>query len=375
MASIQCRKGRDGSTSYRVQVRIKGFPMETATFHRKTDATQWAQQKEADMRAGRYRKTVEAKRHTFGEMIDRYVEDILPLKKQNSQKAQGPQLHWWKKQLGPNKLADVTPAMIAQCRDRLAKKQTRFRRTPAPATLARYLAVLSHCFTVAVKEWGWAEENPVRKVTKPKEPRGRVRFLSDDDRRKLLKACRESRNPCLYDVVVLALSTGMRRGEIMGLTWDCIDESRGMITLHDTKNGERRGVPLVGHALEAIRERSRTRRTDTPYVFPAPYRYGDDPKPIDIQSAWKVALKRATIKDFRFHDLRHSAASYLAMGGATLAEIAEVLGHKTLAMVKRYAHLSEAHTSKVVERMNAQIFEKETSGGEGNEDEQGRRDT
>jgi integrase len=116
----------------------------------------------------------------------------------------------------------------------------------------------------------------------------------------------------------------------------------------------------------ALLERSRIRRIDSPFVFPAPFRYGQEPKPIDIQNAWRVAMKRAELKDFRFHDLRHSAASYLAMNGASLAEIAAVLGHKTLAMVQRYAHLSDAHTSKVVERMNTAIFqqkEMEKAGG------------
>jgi len=149
----------------------------------------------------------------------------------------------------------------------------------------------------------------------------------------------------------------MRKGEIMGLTWDAVDFQRRMITLEHTKNGERRGVPLVGLAYDALQQRSRIRRIDSPYVFPAPFRYGKEPQPIDITTAWRVAVKRAELKDFRFHDLRHSAASYLAMNGASLAEIAAVLGHKTLQMVQRYAHLSDAHTSKVVERMNEAIFE------------------
>ena len=108
-------------------------------------------------------------------------------------------------------------------------------------------------------------------------------------------------------------------------------------------------------ALELLRERSKVRRIDTELVFPGRI---DPSKPVDLRSPFETALKRAGIEDFRWHDLRHSAASYLAMNGASLAEIAEVLGHKTLAMVKRYTHLSEAHTAGVVERMNARIFAK-----------------
>jgi integrase len=151
----------------------------------------------------------------------------------------------------------------------------------------------------------------------------------------------------------------MRRGEIMNLTWDRVDLHRRAITLRpeDTKSQERRSAPIVGHAHEVLKELSKVRRIDTHLVFPAPVDGRTEPKPIDITSAWERALKKAGIEDFRFHDLRHTAASYLAMNGATLAEIAEVLGHKTLQMVKRYAHLTESHTSKVVERMNRAVFQ------------------
>jgi len=361
MANIQERVNSNGQTVYRVQVRLKGAPPERATFERKTDAKKWAQQKEADIRAGRHFKNAEAKRHTAAEMIDRYIRDVLPTKGAWCLRAQRFQLKWWKERLGDYVLADVTPAMIVQARDELAATPTKRKaKNRSNASVVRYMAVLSHCFTMAVKEWGWLDDNPMRKVTKPQEPRGRVRFLSDAERADLLAACRKSMNPCLYDVVLLALSTGMRKGEIMGLTWDAVDFQRRMITLEHTKNGERRGVPLVGPAYDALQERSRIRRIDSPYMFPAPFRYGKEPQPIDITTAWRVAVKRAELKDFRFHDLRHSAASYLAMNGASLAEIAAVLGHKTLAMVQRYAHLSDAHTSKVVERMNEAIFASES---------------
>jgi integrase len=153
-------------------------------------------------------------------------------------------------------------------------------------------------------------------------------------------------------VVLIALSTGFRKGEILNLQWPDVDLIQGRITSQETKNGERRTVPLTGPALDQMRQHARVRRRDTQLVFPNAY----GTKPLDIRKAWETALKQATIPDFRFHDLRHSAASYLAMNGASLAEIAEILGHKTLAMVKRYAHLSEAHTAGVVARMNAKIF-------------------
>lgn len=171
-----------------------------------------------------------------------------------------------------------------------------------------------------------------------------------------MTACRESRNRFLYPIVILAISTGMRKNEIRGLHWENVDLQRGLITLHETKNDERRSVPLVGHALDVLKDHAKIRRMDTTLVFPAPFRYGEAPKPLDIQSAWDWAIKRASIEDFRFHDLRHSAASYLIMSGASIGEVAEILGHKTLQMVRRYSHISQPHAAKVVERMNQSIF-------------------
>ena len=216
----------------------------------------------------------------------------------------------------------------------------------------RYLAVLSHAFTVAVREWQWCDDNPVRKVTKPQEPRGRVRYLSEEERERILKECKASRNPHLYTVVVLALATGARKMELISLRWSDVDLKRGLLTFHETKNGERRSVPLVGYALDVLTQHAKVRRLDTWLVFPKP----TGGKFLRFREAFDNAVERAGIADFRFHDLRHSAASYLAMNGASLMEIADILGHKTLSMVKRYAHLSEAHTRNVVQRMNAAIF-------------------
>jgi len=343
MASIRKRTNKDGSTSYRVDVRLKGFPPQRATFKRLTDAKSWATNTESAIREGRYFKTTESRKHTLSDAIDRYKDSVLPTKR--DQRKQKAQLEWWRKELGAYTLADVSPALLGEARDKLAKDR-------GPATVVRYLAALSHVFTIAVKEWGWLEDNPIRRVTKPKEPRGRVRFLSDEEREQLLKACRESKNSNLYTIVVLALSTGMRQGEILNLRWTDVDLNQGRIILHETKNNERRVLPLLGHAKELLIEHAKIRRLDTDLLFP-----GRNPqKPFFIRSPWMESLKVAQIEDFRFHDLRHSAASYLAMNGATLAEIAEILGHKTLQMVKRYSHFSTDHVSGVISKLDNRIF-------------------
>lgn len=356
MATIEKRTSSDGETSYRVKVRLKGFPVQSATFERLTDAKKWAQQTESAIREGRHFKTSESKRHTLAELIDRYCRVVLPQKPKLA-RDQTQQLAWWKEEIGSYALADVTPSLLAECRDKLGREITVRNKPRSPASVVRYMAALSAAFTTAVKEWGWLEDSPMRKVTKPREPRGRVRFLSDDERSRLLQACKESTNPYLYTVAVLALSTGMRQGEIKSLTWDDVDLNQGRAILHETKNGERRAVAITGHALELLRELGKVRRIDCNLLFPGKQNALQKvQKPMDLRTPWETAVKKAELQDFKFHDLRHSAASYLAMNGASLAEIAEVLGHKTLAMVKRYAHLSEGHTARVVASMNHKIF-------------------
>ncbi|MBY0272835.1 MAG: site-specific integrase [Alphaproteobacteria bacterium] len=352
MATIETRRSADGTIGYRAKVRLKGFPSESATFERKTDAKEWAKQTETNMRQGRHFKTAEAKKHTVGELIDRYLHEI---EKKNPKRFVDvkPLLRWWKGEIGVYLLSDASRALIVEQRDKLLNTKGRNVERRSNSTVNRYMTALGNAFTVATNEWEWVEENPMKKISKLSEPRGRVRFLDDEERERLLEACKDSANPQLHTLVVLALSTGARHGELINLRWSDVDWQRSVITLHDTKNNERRLLPLLHYALELMKEHNKVRNIASDLVFPSLAR---PMKPWDSRSAWLSASQKANIDNFRFHDLRHSCASYLAMNGASLAEIAEVLGHKTLQMVKRYAHLSEAHTAKVVQRMNERIF-------------------
>ncbi len=218
-----------------------------------------------------------------------------------------------------------------------AKRPRRNRTGPA---VNHYLAALSACFSYGVKSLQWLERNPCERVVKSKENSGRVRFLSDDERVRLLDACHA--HPDLYLAVVLALTTGARQAEIMGLRFGQIDFGRTVITLHETKNGERRSLPLVGEALTLLKERAKVRNLNDDRIFP-PTARARKAERLDLRQPWESALKAANISDFHWHDLRHTAASYLAMSGVSLVEIAKVLGHRTLQMVARYSHLSDGH--------------------------------
>jgi integrase len=354
MAAIQKRISDEGKISYRARVRLRGYPIQSATFERLTDARKWAAKTETEIREGRHFPTVESQRHTLAEAIDRYLAEVMPHKPRSSRQ-QTPQLKWWKKKLGDYRLFDVTPALIVKTRTQLQAE-----RKISTATSNRYIAALGHVFTVAVKEWGWMQDFPTRKIARLPEPRGRVRFLDKEkELPALLKACKESPDLELHDVVIVALCTGCRKQEVLDLKWADVDFARGQIVLHETKNKQRRTVPLVGRAFDCLNIRYKTRRfLHSQYIFPQ----AAQNKPIDIDRSFAAARTAAadevpSLEDFRFHDLRHTAASYLAMNGASVAEIAAVLGHKTLSMVQRYAHLSDAHTSAIVQRMNTALFE------------------
>jgi len=176
MANIIERPTTAGEKRYVVRVRKKGHPVQTATFKRKTDAQRWARQVEADIEAGRHFKTAEAKRRTFGQLADRYLAEILPGKSEQLQKVQASQLAFWRGHFGDYPLADITPARVMDGTSRLAKTTTRRGEMFAPATINRYLTLLSHVFTTA-EAWQWIEASPVKKIHRGKEPPGRTRWL------------------------------------------------------------------------------------------------------------------------------------------------------------------------------------------------------
>ena len=214
-------------------------------------------------------------------------------------------------------------------------------RTKSAATLNRHVVALSAVFTWAMEQRltpkGYA--HPCRGIKRLTENDGRVRYLDADERARLFAACRQSKYPRLYALVLTALKTGARRGELLGLTWRDVDLDAGLAYLGRTKNGDRRTLVLLPDVVEALRP---FKSSD-----PARYVFGSVrsryQEPARIETAWREALARAKVRDFRFHDLRHCCASYLAQAGVDLNTVAEVLGHRTLSMARRYTHLTTAN--------------------------------
>jgi len=210
-----------------------------------------------------------------------------------------------------------------------------------PATINREISCVKHMFTKAI-EWGYLTGNPFQSVKKFKEPPGRLRHLSEEEIQSLVNHC----NGQTRHIVIIALNTGMRRGEILNLTWGDINMKQRFINVRESKNNEIRTIPINDMLYKSLQEIGP--QMPLQYVFT-----NDNGKPLStIKTGFRAALKRAGITDFRFHDLRHTFASLLVMAGADIRTIQELLGHKDIKMTMRYSHLSTAHLRDTVNKLN-----------------------
>jgi integrase len=213
----------------------------------------------------------------------------------------------------------------------------------------RYLASLSHVFTVARREWHWISHNPLDGVSKLPESRGRVRYLSDDERRRLLKET--AKDVTLHVFVVVGLSTAARAGELLKLTWPDVDLKEGRMLFRITKNMQPRAVWLHSEVQRLLEARGKVRRLDDNHVFRNPAGKGV----YEYHKPFKAACEAAKLEDFKFHDLRHTAATYLARAGASEQQLRAIGGWKS-GVVSRYVHLAAEEAKEVLEKMNTLIF-------------------
>ena len=350
MATIEKRIGANGDVRYRVRVRLRGEQPRARTFKRKTDAELWAKKVESDLGHGFYVPTTADRRRTVAELIDKFVAEQLPIRQHRSDERNIKRnLQWWKENAGFVTLDKLTPQTIAGFRSQLLARRVGRGDDAKPvtqATVNRYLAALSAVCKWAWKELHWLPANPVLSVAKGQESTGIIRFLSDDERKKLLEVCKASADPNIYCAVALALATGARYSNLRMLTWDDVDFDRWLLRFKHTKNGEPRYVPVVGPAQQVLQAQADRDPTGEGWVFKG----SRDAAPADLDMAWRAVRTKAGLtgeKHCRFHDLRHTTASYLTMNGATLAEVAEALGHRTLVMAKRHSHDCRARTRRI----------------------------
>ena len=332
MATIQKVKRRS-DFAYRVLIRQAGMLTVTKTFNTKRLANKFVSEIEGD-RTLLIAHTQSKSKTPLKLVIDEYLKKEFKGSRPNEYKQQ---LNFWIEAIGNQPIIDITNTDIIEA---LGTLPGHFKN----ATINRYIAAISVVFSYACREYG-LQVNPIRKIPSLPENNERTRFLSEAERTSLFKACRASSWDKLYLIVLLAITTGARKGELTKLGWGDIDFDRRTAYVATTKNGQPKVLPLTD---SVIKELQLFDTKDTSLIFASKIK---EEVAYCFTKPWKKALEDAEIKDFRFHDLRHSCASYLAQSGASLLEIADVLGHKQISVTKRYAHLCIEHKVSLINRV------------------------
>lgn len=357
MAEIKVRKKKNGQPSYTVCVKIKGAEPQYKTFARKTDAQEWANSIETKIRENINFPKRALQRITVENLIDKYIEYELPKKKQRAQTDMKRALNWYKKEIGHLYLSSVNSAVLVECRNKLATKKKEIPMVNgvlnvkdeviSPATVNHYMAYMQIVFTYAVNELEVMQTNPMSKVKKLTLNNKRTRCLELKEITKLLNACKDVSYE-LFLCVMIALLADARKGEIIKLTWKDVDLEHKMFYFKDRKNKEDIGIPiheLLYQELLEYKKAKPVRYLDKDYLFPDE---NGNPKESLIGKLFPKIVKKCGIKDFRFHDLRHTGASWQAMNGVSQAFTQRILGHKTSAMTNRYSHLRDEGLRPVI---------------------------
>jgi integrase len=324
------------SGTWKAVIRKQGWPTVAKTFRTKRDAEDWSRRTEDEMVRGVFIERAPSERMTFGSALDRYLAEVTPTKKESTQRAERLKAVSLRLFFGKYSLAAVSSDLVARYRDqRLAEGKK-------ANTVRLELALASHLFSTAIKEWRIGlVQNPVANIRKPSAGEGRDRRLSKDEERRLRKAVASHSNPMLRWIFDLALETGMRSSEITGLTTGQVDLHRRVVRLSRTKNDSARTVPLTLVAKDvlsaALANPVRPRDCDLVF-FGEPGRDGKR-RPYNFNKAWLGIKADIGVGDLRFHDLRHEAVSRLVEGGLSDQEVAAISGHKSMQMLKRYTHL------------------------------------
>lgn len=327
MASIRPRYDDQGEhIGWQVRVTRKGFPQQNKMFRTRREAETWASTVESQILRGSWIDTAEADSTTLAEALDRYGKEVSILKKSGKIELY---------RIGNLKTDKISKLYLSQIRgaDLAEYRDRRLAEGLSVSSVRLELAIISNLYTVATKEWRMESlRNPVLAVRKPSPGKARDRRLSAIEEKKLLAECATP----LKAIVLFALETGMRRGEIRKLLWKDVNFEKCIAQLFDTKNGEDRFIPLSSRAIAVLKALPRDAGEK---VFPG----------ADISHSFAAACKRAGIEDLRFHDLRHEATSRLFEKGLNPMQAAAITGHKTLQMLKRYTHLKAEDLAKLLD--------------------------
>ncbi|MHB1670205.1 site-specific integrase [Thiomonas sp.] len=326
MASFQKRAG-----AWRALIRRKGYPVISNTFDTKAEAEAWARKTESDIDRGQHVDHRPAKIISFADCLRRYDAEVSRLKKGARQEHSRIEF-LLDHPLAGRAIGDLRGDDFARYRNARLKEVS-------PASVRLELALVSHLFSTAIKEWGLGlSVNPVKQIAKPKVQNARDRrFTGDEDARLFaaidaICAARHSRavvhpRDWLRQLITVALETAMREGELLSMTWENLHVKERYVLLPDTKNGTARRVPLSRSALHAIAATPMQRSSQRIFAVSQTM----------VKQHWLPALKAAGIQDFHFHDLRHEATSRMARK-LPMHDLMKVTGHKTAAMLARYYH-------------------------------------
>lgn len=329
MANVQILQGKRGKT-YRVQF-MSGGSRVTKTFKTRKAAEQFdaTLKLHYDVMAGLTNHIL--KTHTLADAIQAYLKQHT-----GKDKSVHTRLNWWSNKLGGKYLGKITKSDIKLTLLKLLDEGK------ANSTYNRFKSAISAVFEYYKDEHD-LDHNPARQVKQLKEGRGIERFASEDELARLLRACKQNEWDRLYVLVLMAVSTGARRSELINLRWSDVNMKTQTAILNDTKNGESRVLTLTE---DLINELSQYREIGNGWLFPNPqdqlvsFYYFD--------KYWYEALSSASITNFRFHDLRHTTGSWLAMQGLPTTVIRDILGHKTIVTTQRYVHHSTQHKAQAL---------------------------
>ncbi len=281
-----------------------------------------------EIREGRYFQKDQGNKKTFKDMAEKYMAEHSIRKASGSRRRDETSLRKMLPVFGDMLLSQITPAVINKY------KQQRLNEGISGASINRELSLAKHAFNIAIREWEWVKDNPFARVSMEKLPQPRIRYLTHEEFDRLYQACNETLKP----IVLFSLQTGARQDNVLSLTWQQVDLHRGVITFEHTKNGERLVLPMNNTIKALFMELNKVRKIRCPYVFPNAA--GTKIDASNLRKWFSEACKKAEIKDYHWHDIRHTAASWMVQNGVDLYIVQRILGHKTATMTQRYAHLA-----------------------------------
>ena len=326
MATIRKR----GNLQWQAIIRRSGWPHQSKVFSTKYEADRWARSVENEMDRGIFISRHEAESTTLFDALDRYSKEVSIKKKSYLRESTRIKM-WQGTELATRYLATLRGADFAEFRD------TRRDEGCAENTVRLDLALISHLFTIARREWGMEGlTNPIKNIAMPSGSNERTRRLVGNEEELILNDLKNCRNPYILQATLFALETACRQGEVLRLTWENVDFNQKTAFIDKTKNGESRTIPLSPRALSAITQLPRPIKNGCVFKVSAN----------GLSKAFKRSCKKHKLENLKFHDLRHEATSQFFEKGLNPMEAAAITGHKTLQMLKRYTHLKPTELAK-----------------------------